>query len=247
MKQNTIKQNFKDFIKYLGDSNFIRTILAYICHIYIYFVYKTSTIIIKGDYQNILDYVKSGKGVVLMTWHGRILISPLELNRLFKNEIKKGKKLTVLASLHRDGKIASKTMSTFNVEVIEGSTINKKKDKTKSNNSITSIRHIMKSLLKGNICVLAADAPRGPKYKMNTKVSEIVKKTKTAIAYASISYKHKKQFNTWDAFQVPYPFNTITIEYGKLIQPTEDDDCEKINQELEKNLNKATKSNDKNI
>lgn len=247
MKQNTIKQNFKDFIKYLGDSNFIRTILAYICHIYIYFVYKTSTIIIKGDYQNILDYVKSGKGVVLIAWHGRILISPLELNRLFKNEIKKGKKLTVLASLHRDGKIASKTMSTFNVEVIEGSTINKKKDKTKSNNSITSIRHIMKSLLKGNICVLAADAPRGPKYKMNTKVTEIVKKTKTAIAYASISYKYKKQFNTWDAFQMPYPFNTIIIDYGKLIVPQDNDDCEEINKKLEKELNKATNINDKNI
>ena len=74
-----MKQKLKDFIKHLGNSEFVRTILAYICHIYIYFVYKTSTIIIKGDYQNILDYVKSGKGVVLMTWHGRILISPLEL------------------------------------------------------------------------------------------------------------------------------------------------------------------------
>ena len=102
-------------------------------------------------------------------------------------------------------------------------------------------------LLKGNICVLAADAPRGPKYKMNTKVSEIVKKTKTAITYASISYKYKKQFNTWDAFQMPYPFNTIIIDYGKLIVPQDNDDCEEINKKLEKELNKTTKTNDKNI
>ena len=241
--KDKLKQIFKDFFA----NKYVRNTIARLVHFYIYFVYKTSKIIIKGDFENILKYVNSGKGIILFTWHGRIIMSPPELNRLFKKQIKNGKKMKVLASLHRDGKIASQIMSTFNLEVIEGSSIKNKKGRSKSNNSLTSIRHIMKSLSNGNICVLAADGPRGPKFKMITKVVELVKKTNTAIAYASLSYKHKKQFNTWDEFQLPYPFNTIIIEYGKLLQPKINDDLDVLNKKLEDGLNKTTKKNDKDF
>ena len=80
---------------------------------------------------------------------------------------------------------------------------------------------------------------------MNTKITDIVKKTKTAIACVSISYKRKKQFNTWDFFQLAWPFNTIIIDYGKLIEVSENDDVDKINSYLEMTLNKMTEFNDK--
>ena len=235
----------KDIVKSFFANKFVVKIISWISHFYIYLIYKTSKVIIKGDYENIVRYVKSGKGVALFTWHGRSLISPIELNRIFMEELKSGRKIAVLSSFHRDGKIASTIMSTFNIYVIEGSTINPKKGSSKNNKSLTSLRTTMKALSKGTICVLAPDGPRGPAFKMNTKITDIVKKTKTAIACVSISYKRKKQLNTWDFFQLVWPFNTIIIDYGKLIEVSEDDDVDQINSYLEMTLNKMTEFNDK--
>ncbi len=234
----------KKFIKDFFANKFVIKIVSWISHFYIYLVYKTSKIIVKGNYSDIVKYVESGKGIVLFTWHGRSLISPMELDRMFKKELKNGREMVVLSSFHRDGKIASTIMSTFNIGVIEGSTINPKKGSSKNKKSLTSLRTTMKALTDGTICVLAPDGPRGPAFKMNTKVTDIVKKTKTAIVCVSVSYKRKKQFNTWDFFQLAWPFNTIIIEYGKVLEISEDEDPNDVNLSLETTLNEMTKSND---
>jgi len=234
----------KDYLKNFFTNRFVLRIVAWLSHFYIYFVYATSKIVIKGNYNDIISYVNEGKGIVLFTWHGRLLISPMELNRLFKNELANGKKMTVLASSHRDGKIASAVASTFNIEAIEGSTIDPKKGSSKNKRSLTSIRTTIKALTNGAICLLASDGPRGPAFKMNTKICSIVKKTKTAIACASISYKHKKQLNTWDFFQLAYPFNTIIIDYGKVIEIPEDANITDVNLKLETDLNSMIQNND---
>lgn len=234
----------KDVVKNFFSNSFVRSVVSWLSHFYIFLVYKTSKIIIKGDYDRILDYVKAGKGIVLFTWHGRSLISPAELNRLFAKELKSGRKMAVLSSIHRDGKIAANIMSTFDIGVIEGSTINPKKGSAKNKKSLTSLRTTMKALTDGTICVLAPDGPRGPAFKMNTKITDIVKKTHTAIVCVSVSYKRKKQFKTWDYFQLAWPFNTIIIDYGKLIEPSDSDDIEKINLDLETRLNDMTAEND---
>ncbi len=233
----------KDFFKNLFNNKISRYIVAWLSHIYIWFVYKTSKVTIKGNYKEIKDYVNS-KGIVLFTWHGRSLISPIELKRLFEDELGKGKKIDVLSSIHRDGKIAAKIMSTFNIGVIEGSTINPKKGSLKNKKSLSSIRNTMRALKDGGICVLAADGPRGPAFKMNTKITDVVKKTKTAIVCVSISYKRKKQFKTWDYFQLAFPFNKIIIDYGEIIEINNNQDTKKINLFLEEKLNNMTKLND---
>ena len=234
----------KDIVKSFFANKIVVKIISWISHFYIYLVYKTSKIIVKGNYSDVVKYVESGKGIVLFTWHGRSLISPMELNRMFKNELKNERKMVVLSSFHRDGKIASTIMSTFNIGVIEGSTINPKKGSSKNKKSLTSLRTTMKALSDGTICVLAPDGPRGPAFKMNTKITDIVKKTKTAIVCVSVSYKRKKQFNSWDLFQLTWPFNSIIIEYGKVLEISEDEDPNDVNLSLETTLNEMTKSND---
>ena len=175
------------------------------------------------------------------------MISPVELNRLFLEELKKNKKIVVLSSIHRDGKIAAKAMSTFNIGVIEGSTINPKKGSAKNKKSLSSLRNTMRALKNGTICVLAPDGPRGPAFRLNTKITDIVQKTKTGIACVSISYKNKYQFKTWDFFQLAFPFNTIIIDYGDLIEIKDDENIKKINSTLEKSLNKMTRINDREV
>lgn len=237
----------KNFFKKIFSTKIVRFIIAWLSHFYIWFVYKTSKIVVKGDFENIRKYVDGGKGIVLFTWHGRSLISPVELNRLFEKELKNGRKIVVLSSMHRDGKIAGKIMSTFNIGIIEGSTINHKKGSAKNKKSLSSLRSTMRALRSGTICVLAPDGPRGPAFKLNTKITDIVQKTNTAIVCVSVSYKKKKQFKTWDFFQLAYPFNTIVVDYNKLTEIKEEDSVEDINLYLEDTLNDMTKRNDKSL
>lgn len=238
----------KEFFKNFFANKYIQNIIAWLLYFYINLVFKTSKVIIKGDYEKILKYVNSGKGIVLFTWHGRTLVSPTELKRMFREELKNDKKkIVALSSVHRDGRIVAEIMDKFNIGSIGGSTIDPKKGSKKNKKSLSSIRNIMRSLENGKICVLAADGPRGPVFKMNTKIAELVRKTDTAIACVAISYKRKKQFNTWDFFQLAWPFNKIIVNYGNLIKIEKDENIEKINIQLENEINELIKNNDEKI
>ena len=62
-----------------------------------------------------------------------------------------------------------------------------------------------------------------------------------------MTYKNKYQFKTWDFFQLAFPFNTIIIDYGDLIEIKDDENIKKINSTLEKSLNKMTRINDREV
>ena len=79
---------------------------------------------------------------------------------------------------------------------------------------------------------------------MNTKITDIVQRTNIGIVCVSISYKRKKQFKTWDFFQLPYPFNTIIIEYDKITTLKEDENVKEVNKYLENQLNEMMLKND---
>ena len=240
-----MKDFFKTLFKNFFDTSIIRKILSCIFYLYIYMVYKTSKIIIKGHYNDIINYINSGNGIILFTWHGRLLITPIVLKKLFKEKIKNSTNIVVLSSAHRDGKIASSIAQMFGIKIIEGSTIDPKKGSSKNKKSLTSIRNMMRSLQDGDICALAVDGPRGPAFKMNTKLTEIAQKTNTAVVCISVSYQNKKILKTWDHFNFAFPFGKIVIDYGKITTINKDQNIQEINNLLEKELNQMTEKNDK--
>lgn len=238
-----MKKMLKNLIKNIFANEYVQSTLAWFFHFYIWLVYKTSKIIIKGDQQKVLNSLNNS-GLVILAWHGRIILTPVLLQRIFETS---GKDIFVLASTHRDGQIAGNVMTTFGIKTIAGSSIDPNKGSKKNKKSFSSIKGIIKALSEKNICVIAADAPRGPIFSFNTKVTELVKKTNSGITCTSISCKRKKIFNTWDKFELPFPFNKIIIQYSDLVQLDENTDIEQINSELEKELKKSTKLNDKEL
>ena len=228
-------------MKNIFDRIIIQKIITYISYLYIKLVYKTSKIIIKGDIEKIEKIIeKNQKGITFFTWHGRILISPIEIKRLFKN--KKQNKY-VLASTHKDGQLIGKIISEFGINIINGSSINKKKT-NKNTKSLSAIRQIMKILNKKDILIFSPDGPRGPAFKMNTKITNIVQKTSSIIIPVAISYKRKFQLKTWDFFQIPLPFNKIIIDYIEVIEPKKDTNIDELNNKIELNINQHITQND---
>jgi len=233
----------KNFTKNILSSVFIQRLFAYLVHFYIYLVYKTSKIVVKGNCEEVFEYVKAGKGIALFTWHGRMFLSCVALFDILDRKVRSSDKITILSSIHRDGKIVGTVMDTFGVNVIGGSSVGNKKNSS-NKRSVASIRQIMKALSGGAMLVFVADGPVGPAYKMNTKITDLVKKTNTAIAWVSLSSKRKKIFDTWDKFQLPYPFNEIIIDYGNLVSAENIVDIDELNKKFESDLNEHTKIND---
>ena len=236
-----MKDFFKKLIKNIASNKYFQNVLAWIIHFIMWFIYKTSKIEVEGNYKEILDYLSHNKSLILFTWHGKIAISFVYLNNFFKKELKNGKKLSVLASSHRDGQIASAIASTFNFEIIEGSTIDPKKGSQKNKKSLTSIREMIKLIPQNRIFVFAGDGPRGPAFKINTKITNIAQIINVPVVCVSLEYTKKIQLNTWDHFQIPLPFGIIKINYKKLHFIEKNEDIEKVNLILEKELNTKIK------
>lgn len=233
-----MKNFFKKIIKIIANNKYVQNILAWMAHFIMCFIYKTSKIEIEGNYQEVLDYLSHNKSLILFTWHGKIAIGFVYLSDFFKKELENGKKLSVLASAHRDGQIASAIASTFNFEIIEGSTIDPKKGSQKNKKSLTSIREMIKLIPQNRIFVFAGDGPRGPAFKINTKITNIAQIINVPIVAASIHYSKKIQLNTWDKFQIPLPFGTIKIHYSKPYLIEKNQNIDEINLKLEQELNK---------
>lgn len=238
-----MKDFFKKLIKNIAGNKYFQNILAWLIHFAMWFIYRTSKIKVEGNCKEVLEYLSHNKSLILFTWHGRIAISFIEAKIRFKEAIKSGKKLSVLASGHRDGQIISNTALTFGFEVIEGSTIDPKKGSQKNKKSLTSIREMIKLIPQNRIFVFAADGPRGPTFKINTKITNIAQMINVPMVCVGVSYTKKIQLNTWDKFQIPLPFGTIKINYSKLYFIEKNENIDKINSMLEKKLNTQIENN----
>jgi lysophospholipid acyltransferase (LPLAT)-like uncharacterized protein len=92
---------------------------------------------------------------------------------------------------------------------------------------------------------LAADAPKGPSYKFNTSIVDVVKKTNSKLAFGIISSKRKITLKTWDNFEIPLPFNKILVEYRIIFENILDG--EKIEKKSANIINNVKKANDEEI
>jgi lysophospholipid acyltransferase (LPLAT)-like uncharacterized protein len=167
--------------------------------------------------------------------------------RYLFNKIKFSRNVCVLSSKHNDGKLAAEVVKKFGFRQIFGSTINKKrKNCVEKSGAIESIMIMMREIRNRSIVFLAPDGPRGPIHKINSEIVNIAKKHETPIFSLAISYSFKKQFNSWDRFQLPFPFGKIIIDFLEPLYTTKSDDFEESNLILRKRMNKIFE-NDKKL
>jgi lysophospholipid acyltransferase (LPLAT)-like uncharacterized protein len=189
--------------------------------------------------------VEDAKGLILFSWHNKILLSPIIIGKIFKKFNK-----YVLISGKSEGRIIKKVSKKFGITSIKTFNVKSKNSKSFSNidarreelhlkygKNLYSLRKTIKILDKNNIFLLAADAIKGHAFNFSSSILPLVKKTNSAITFGAISYKRYKQLNTWDKLQIPYPFNKICIEFGDIYMGREfTDNMDKI---LTKSLNDA--------
>ena len=218
-------------LKNIGKSSFIQTLLGRLLCFYVLLVYKTSRWTVEGLRD---EYVNGDFSFLSAFWHGRCItdIFLVEYARVKK-------KISVLISLHRDGRIMASAMSPIGVETIDGSS---------KRGGAAAALEIIKTLKRpGNMIAIAPDGHE-PGYKMTDGVIVMAKKSQRPIVLSAFSAKRGFLLKTWDSFLMPFPFNKGVLLLSEPIYVPADLDkngIEEWRQMLEKRLIELTKEADR--
>jgi lysophospholipid acyltransferase (LPLAT)-like uncharacterized protein len=170
----------------------------------------------------IVNDVKDDENIVLMFWHGSMLM-PWYIHR--------NRNFAAVVSQSKDGEILSRLLKRFKYKLIRGSS---------SKDSKEVLIKMQKVLSNGNSLALTPDGPRGPIHKM--KIGGLIASVRTQkpIVMCGTAYSKKIVFSSWDRFELPKPFSKAVLIFSdkkyveqELLNP----DYEKINSEMENELN----------
>jgi len=150
--------------------------------------------------ENPNKYLASEEHFVIVTWHNRLMF----LLGLFSPKVRKRTKAVVSAS--RDGQYVSDVLKLFGLQIVRGSSSYKG-----ANAQLGAFKAIK---AKWHVC-FTPDGPRGPKYHMHPGPVHLAAKTGCRIVPVVVNASRYWQLKSWDNFQVPKPFCTLTLVVGE--------------------------------
>lgn len=211
--------------KRLAKSEFAARTAAFLIGAYIRLVYGTAGgKIIKKDHLDAA--VAAGKGVILIFWHGRMLLSPTVRHVV-------GRRFFMLISIHRDGEIIANAVKPFDVEFIRGSAANPKKpDLDKGGGSATA--QMCAALRDGDVVGITPDGPRGPAEKVQPGLIKLAQLSGAPIVPAGFSSSRGPRLKTWDRFLLSAPFSCCAYVAGPAIWVAPENDPETVERERRK-------------
>lgn len=225
-----MRKKFKIF-KGIGNNAFVQTLAGRLVYLYVLFVYKTSrwTMVNLHD-----DYVNGDKSFLFAFWHGRALS-----DMFLMWHHKPRKKVSVLISLHRDGRIIASAMEWLGLETINGS--------SKRGGAMAALDIIRKLRRPANIVAIAPDG-RKPGYVMTDGLVQLASKSRHQVVLSAFSVKRGKMMKTWDRYLLPFPFNKGVLVFSDPIDVPADLDKNGVEQwraDLEKRLIDITREADR--
>lgn len=145
--------------------------------------------------------------VIFAIWHNRLALS-LFLYR--KRVVRRfpGRRMACLVSASRDGGLLARALELFNAIPVRGSS---------SRRGATAVLELSSLARSGADLAITPDGPRGPRYVVQPGVIATAQVTGLAIIPVSYHLARKVRLKSWDAFQIPIPFTTVTVEIGEPI------------------------------
>ncbi len=175
---------------------------------------------------------RDGGPLVFAFWHGRLL----PLSYLHRDEGAR-----VLASEHKDGELLGRVIERLGFGHVRGSST---RGGTKAILSMTD------AVREGFDVALTVDGPRGPRFEAKPGAIEVAKLTGAPIIPVTTASRRHKTFASWDAFELPWPFTRVRIEYAEAIRVPRDADgevFESVRRALDASLRRITESCDREV
>lgn len=144
------------------------------------------------------------ENAIFVAWHNRLALSIPVYDR-FISKRKTRFQLAALVSASKDGALLARVLENLHVQPIRGST---------SRRGPQALLELTKWVERGYDLAITPDGPRGPAYKVQNGVIALAQLTGRPIIPVSINLQKKKTFQTWDRFQVPYPFSRAEVVFA---------------------------------
>ncbi len=152
-----------------------------------------------------------GEGnAIFAFWHGRMMLLPA---------INPPRKMHVLISEHRDGKLISQVISHFGQDTVVGSS---------SKGGSEAVRNIVRLLKNGDNVSITPDGPRGPNQIAEMGIVTIAKLSRKMVLPVTFSASKHKRLKSWDRFMVAKPFGSIVFCIGAPIVIEQADEAARL-------------------
>jgi len=149
--------------------------------------------------EQIEDLVRqNGKGVILVSWHGRTFLPVTYLrNRGYWSMI----------STSRDGEYQDRIFKRFGFNTVRGS--------TSARGAVQATVTLLKHVKAGNVLAMTPDGPRGPSGCAQPGVIFLAMRSGCPIIPVGISAYPRRFVPTWDRYMVPMPFSRAAMIFGE--------------------------------
>ncbi len=170
--------------------------------------------------------------VIFAFWHGRMLALSYGY---------RGRSIHVLASKHRDGELMGQTVHKLGFGHVRGSS---------TRGGAQAILELVDKLAEGYDLGITVDGPIGPRFVVKPGPLEIAKLSGCAVVPAAVSSGRRWTLRSWDAFEVPKPFTTVSVRFGSPVTVPRDAAFELVEakrQAVENTLRGLTRTNDEAV
>lgn len=172
-----------------------------------------------------------GRMPVLCFWHARML--------MMAPAWPADRKIHMLGSAHRDGRLIARVIARFGVSSVIGST---------SRGAASGLRTMAALLRRGECVAITPDGPRGPPLRAQIGVASIAKLGLAPVLPVSYSTRRAIRLGSWDRLLLPLPFDRGVVIVGAPIEVPADADgagLERARQAIEDALNAITREADR--
>lgn len=187
MQKNTLSKKISIFAK---NNRFIRSIAEYGAYIF----FKGLCLTYKLKVINNTNLNK--KNGIYYFWHQNLIGCVLFLEKYQQ-------KISCIVSPSNDGKIAGSVCKKLGFNVLYGSSYK---------SPIALVKKTLRSLKQDPRLFVVGDGSRGPAFKLQPGIKKLAETSRQPLIFlecsASSYFTLKK---SWDQFQIPKPFSTITI------------------------------------
>lgn len=135
---------------------------------------------------------------VYAIWHGRLACMPL----LAPTDMR----TSILSSPSRDGRLGGAVGKAFGFGVAFGSS---------SKRGAEGARALVKILQDGGNIFLTPDGPKGPACIAKPGATSVAELAGVPVVPCAGEASRAITFGSWDKLQLPLPFSTISVHYGK--------------------------------
>lgn len=186
---------------------------------------KTLRIEIENE-KTISELTVNQQNFVVAFWHGKMALGwYLHSNKNF----------AALVSQSNDGQILTNVLNKWGFDVSRGSSHKGGKE---------SLEQILQKANSKFSIAITPDGPTGPALKMKAGAVITAQRANIPLVLVGIHYVNKKQFRSWDSFEIPKPFSKVKVVYSDPIFISESlsrEETTKIIEQCEQNLNQLNK------